>query len=211
MLLKEVAMPELLSLLASVLLTIVIIIYLRQVINGDSVPNPATWFIWMVATTLNALTYLSIMDGNFVKSSITFVSAAGLTSIFLYAIIRGKFGPLGKVEVGVLLLSIVIGIFWRVSGNAVVSNLALQSILFISFIPTIRGLLKGELREKVPPWILAVLGHSCQTVAVLLDWSNNHWASVASPVINGILGNGSVAVIVIIQIYGFLKPQTQSP
>ncbi len=199
-------MSQFLAIMASVGLVFVVILYFRQVVMGTSVPNPATWFIWALATTMNAFTYFLVLRGDWLKSSFSFVVAVGLCSVFVYSLVRGKFAALGRVDALTLVLCVGIGVFWQLSKNAVLSNLALQVILLVSFIPTIIGLLRGRLREKIWPWVVAVLAHSCQTAALLLDWGNQHWASVAFPVVNGIVGNGMISAIIILQSHGMLRP-----
>ena len=201
-------MSQILALSASLCFIVVVVTYLGQVVTGDSVPNPATWFIWAVAISLNAATYVLVLQGDWLKSSISIIAAIGITTIFIYSLIRGKFAPLGKIEVFVLFLCVGIGVFWRVSENASLSNLALQIILAISFAPTIKGLLEGSLREKQLPWVIATFSYILQILSIFADWENQTWVAVAFPVVNGIIGNGSVLVIITLQSRGLLKPQT---
>ena len=85
------------------------------------------------------------------------------------------------------------------SESRIVSSL-LQVILVISFFPTIRGLLKHELREKGLPWNLSVLAYSLMVLAILVDPTvENRAIALVYPIVNGVLGNGSVALIIWLQ------------
>jgi len=93
----------------------------------------------------------------------------------------------------VLFLSCVVGIFWKTTGDPVVSNLMMQIILVISFVPTLVGLIKRRLREKSLSWNLAVLSY-CFLIVSIVSGSSWTWAQLAYPFFNGIVGNGSVAI-----------------
>ncbi len=181
------------------MIIVVLASYLRQVVKGHSTPNPATWFIWTVTTIMNAFSYFQVVD-DFFTSLMTTTVAFGISSIFAYSLIRGKFGRLGMMEWTSLAMALVIGIFWQVSGNAVIANLLLQVILAISFIPTVRGLLKHELKEKGLPWNLSVLAYSLMILSILVDPTvENRLIALVYPIVNGVVGNGSVALIIWLQ------------
>jgi len=144
--------------------------------------------------------YFSVVGGNLFKSFVTVVAAIGLTVIFIYALRTGKFGRLGRVEFISFALAVAIGIVWKTTGNPILANLSLQAVLMISFYPTINGLIKRELREKPLPWVLAVSAQIFQILSIVLDWqTSGGWPSLVYPILNGVLGNGSVAVIVLHQ------------
>ncbi len=189
-------MTEALSFLANMALITVIFMYFKQVMKSESTPNPSTWFIWLVVVTMNTITYYEVVSGDLVLWAITLTQAIGLTATFLYAAARGRFGRVGFVEVLSFLLALCVGVFWQTTGNAIVANLLLQVIFLISFVPTVLGLAKGELRERTPPWDMAVLAYSLMVIAIALDWKEGSLLALANPIINGILGNGSVALTI---------------
>jgi len=55
--------------------------YLKQVIKNESVPNPATWFIWFLITMLNAFTYFFITQGNVWVSLTSIILCKGPLSL----------------------------------------------------------------------------------------------------------------------------------
>ncbi|PCI21267.1 hypothetical protein COB64_00085 [Candidatus Wolfebacteria bacterium] len=189
-------MEIVLQMTGSIVLVFVYIIYFKQVTTGESTPNPGTWITWFVIMGINTFTYFRVVDDNYFKSAIVFIGFFSITAIMAYSLIKGRFAKLANIDIVLLAISIVIGVFWQLTENAIVSNLALQIIIFVSFLPTAIGLLKGRLKEKHLPWTLAVIAYSLQTISLLVNYDGNLY-QLALPVINGILGNGLIPIILI--------------
>ncbi len=186
---------NILAVFANILLIVVYIAYMRQVVKGQSTPNPATWIIWFIVMLINSCTYILII-GNLYKSAIAVSAAIFIGIVLTYSLVKGKFGPLKRLEIIVLATTVAIIVFWIKTGDAHISNLLLQIIILISFVPTAIGLLRGDLKEKIFPWALATAAYLFQIVALLIDFKGNY-VSIAYPFINGICGNGSIAVIIL--------------
>jgi hypothetical protein len=186
-------MSDLFSSLSGLTMAIVAFVYFAQVVSGASTPNPATWLIWLVAMTMNTITYYFVSHGNVLQIITPLVITCGILLIVLFSLVKGKFGRVGAVDMVVLFLSCVVGIFWKTTGDPVVSNLMMQIILVISFVPTLVGLIKRRLREKSLSWNLAVLSY-CFLIVSIVSGSSWTWAQLAYPFFNGIVGNGSVAI-----------------
>lgn len=191
-------MSEFFSVLSGITIAVVPILYLRQVIKGISIPNPATWLICLITFGLNTATYFFVVEKNVWKILLPSTILLGIIVVFSYSLIKGKFARIGIIEIISVLLAIGIGILWKTTKDAVLANLALQVVLVISFLPTVIGLLRRTLREGPLPWRIGVLSYVFLIIAIILDWQGN-WAELAYPFLNGILGNGSVAVISQIQ------------
>lgn len=166
--------------------------YLIQVIKGKSIPNPATWLIWVVVTIINTLTYFSVVQGNFWVSLSSIVLAVGILFIFLFSLVKGKFSKLGKIEIISLLTAFGIGLFWKLSGNYIISNIALQAVFLISFYPTLVALLRGQTREQPLAWFFASTSYTLQIVNVFV--SASPLFALAFPIVN-LIGNGSIGLI----------------
>lgn len=186
------------SIFASISAIVTYLFYIRQIAKGNSTPNPATIFIWFAVGAMNALTFIKVVSGDIWKSLIFFTTSGLLLLLFFYSLFGGKFAPFGKVELFAVLLAIGIGIFWRITGNATVSNLLLQIIYIISFLPVLIGLSQRKLKEKPFAWTCAVIAYVFATTAILLKFDGN-WFSLVSPIVVGIMGNGSVALLSYIQ------------
>lgn len=198
----QINIAEFLGIISGLLMIPVYITYYLQVRKGDSIPNPSTWLIWLVVMLLNGATYSS-MVGNPFKSLIAIVVPVLLFLMFLYLLTRRKFAKIKKTDVAVLILVLIIGVFWKITNNPKISNLFLQVIMLFSFWPTIEGLIWGDLKEKPIPWMFAVVAYLFTIAANSFDfkgWNDfDSWAKLAYPIINGIIGNGSIAVIAIIK------------
>lgn len=188
-------MSEFFSSMSGLTMTLVVFVYLGQVVRGASTPNPATWLIWFVVMSMNTVTYYFVSQGNILQIITPLVITFGIFLIVLFSLVKGKFGRVGTVDKIVLFFSCFVGVFWKTTGDPVISNLMMQVILLISFMPTVVGLIKGRLREKSLSWNLAVLSY-CFLVVSIISGSSWTWAQLAYPFFNGILGNGSVAVTV---------------
>src|SRR3989344_3493625 len=143
--------------------------YLKQVIKNESTPNPATWIIWVVVTILNAATYFAVVEENFWIALSSGVTALMIFIIFVTSLFKGKFTKLNRVDTIALVLAIGIGIFWQLSGNAIISNISLQIVFIVSFYPTIHGLLAGESKEKPISWFLGCCSYVLQILNILLN------------------------------------------
>jgi len=79
-----------------------------------------------------------------------------------------------------------------------INEILIQAVFLISFLPTIYGLHIKTLREKPTPWWLAVFSYFVQIIALLIVFNGN-WLELLFPFVNGIIGNGSVAVLATIK------------
>ncbi len=191
-------MAEFFSLSASFVFIGVVIAYFRQVTTGDSVPNPVTWFIWTVVMTMNAITFLAMTEKDWIEGSLTITTAIGVGSIFMYSLIKGKFAKIRIWDIIALLLAVGIGIFWATTNDPKITNLLLQANLIVGFIPTIIGLVKKTLHESPLPWCLGITAYILMIIGISINWDGN-WYAYGFPVINGLVGNGSVVAIILLQ------------
>src|SRR3989344_1939768 len=132
-------MIQLISIIAGLFNVVAGSTYLRQVVKNESTPNPTTWIIWTIVTVLNSATYFSVVSGNPWIALSSAVTAIMVFLIFVTSLLNGKFTKLNNVDIISLVLAVGTGIFWQMSGNALVSNICLQAVFIISFYPTIHG------------------------------------------------------------------------
>lgn len=166
-------------------------LYFRQVVQGVSTPNPATWLIWLAIGILNTVTYF-LMVGNLLRSLVLVVVTGWIFVVTIYSLFFGKFAPLKKLEILTLIIAFFVGILWKSTGNPILANLILQIVYVISFVPTLVGLYHGTLREEHWPWSLAMVAYFFMILAVMADWTHMQWVALVHPVVNGLIGNGLV-------------------
>lgn len=191
-------MQEILQITGSCLLILVYVFYLKQIIKGQSTPNPGTWVVWFVIMGINTFTYFKVVNDDILKTAIVFVGFSGITFIMFYSLLKGRFSKLTKIDISLLIISLIIGVFWQISDNAKLSNLLLQIVICTSFLPTAIGLLQKRLKEKHLPWTLATIAYTLQTISLLINFDGNCY-QLFLPIINGVIGNGLVPVILIYQ------------
>ncbi len=185
-------MTQILALISLLLNLVATGIYLTQIIKNKSTPNPSSWIIWVVINLINLITYFALVDKSIWVALTSLTSTVVVSIIFLLSLFKGKFTKINLVDTASLIMVIGVGFLWKMSGNAVISNVALQIIFVISFFPTINGLLIKMAREKPIPWFLGAVAYILQIVIILLN-PVTLWALIF-PVIQ-VIGQGSIAGI----------------
>ena len=193
-------MSEFFLIIASLAMVGVAIAYLYQTIKGTSTPNPSTWLIWLIVMWMNVVSYSSVVGKDLLEYAVSLIIAIGITIICAYALFRGKFTKPGLVEIICFVMSMGVGVIWYMS-NALVANLLMQAILLISFAPTVTRLLNHEAREKPLPWNLAIISYTFLIVGLAMGSDKGNWTVYVHPIVNGILGNGSICLIANLQKY----------
>lgn len=184
---------------------VVIGMYLSQVVQAKSEPNPAAWLIAAITAVLNSITYILAVDGDWIKGSITIVTAIGITVIFGFSWKAGKFAPLQLIDKLILGVCTIGGVLWILIDDPRVSHLIMQSAMCLSFVPIVWGIWKRTLREHPTAWSIAITAYMITILSIFWNFDDN-WASLAFPFFNGVLGNGAVAISCIIQNHRFPRP-----
>lgn len=183
------------GLLAGIIALIAYGFYFKQVVKGQSIPNPSSWAIWLLAGIINTFTYFSVVKGNLSQSFIAISVTFSVAVIFIYSLFKGKFSKISGIEIIIFLLSLGIGIFWQLTSNDRISNLLLQGIYVISYIPTISGIIKGTGKEYPVSWITAVIAYIFSIISILLNFQGD-WIAIIFPLVNGIIVNGLIVLLI---------------
>lgn len=185
-------MTQILALISASLNLIATGIYLTQIIKNRSTPNPSSWAIWIIVNIINLATYFIIVDKSIWVALASGTSTAVASLIFLLSLIKGKFTKLNRVDIVSLVFVVGIVFFWKTSSNAIISNIALQIIFVVAFLPTINGLLIKIARERPIPWFLGSVAYMLQVIIILLN-PVTLWALIF-PTIQ-IIGQGTIALL----------------
>jgi len=181
------------------------VFYVRHLIlDKNFVPNPVSFGIWWIVDIINCITYL-----DFSKHWVgPVIMPLGATIIVIIGIIRkAKVGKLNWIEWSSIVVCFISLLIYLFTGDSLVSNIIIQVILFVGFIPMVVKLIKEEeYYEPILPWLLFVIGWSFTTAITLRD--HNSIAEIFSstksiveliyPVINGVLG---CAVVLLLSVY----------
>ncbi len=187
-------MATALSIASAVLILVTGVMYFLQVRRGQSHPNAATWIMWLFVDTLNLASYSEMVREEPFKAFAALAATINAFVIFTYATRHRHFAKIDRVDVALLLLTAMIAVIWKATGNATLSNVLLQGVFVISFALTIRSVWNGA-NEHPAAWLVAVAAYLLSIIAIVISWdsANDGW-QLAFPIINGVLGNGSVPV-----------------
>ena len=148
-------------------------------IQGSIHPTLIMWIIFCVAVSLSYGTYYSSKNHNWLNNitnsaDLIFVWTITIIIIFLGKNIRFD---VNIVEILCLFSSLVILIFWRITKFHKTSNIFLQIVMVIAYLPTFYQLLNVS-----------------ETTESLVAWFFNWFASIAG-IITARLGNDKLATI----------------
>ncbi len=167
--------------------------YFRQVLDRKSVPNPATWGVWLIVGFLNSWTY-TILTKNTYQAIFLWIITLWVLLIFLYSVFQKRFSKISKIEVSFFVIIVLITAYYLLSKNEVLTHLSLQVVYTLSYIPTIIGLLYRSNVEKVDAWILAFITYSISFVALIFSGEDSVIKYVHI-VVNGLIGNGIIVIL----------------
>lgn len=172
-------MTMILGILAGLLHVLAFVIYKKQISDGTSSPNTATWTLWVFLTLLNCASYFSIsMD--WVKSILPILSSLACIVTFCSALSNGKFSALEKYDSIALVFGIISALVWYIFQSASWANVILQLGVVVSFIPTYRGLIKDPFKEKSLPWFVWSSAYVLSLIVIILRWQQ--WQEVVYPI-----------------------------
>jgi len=169
-----------LGIMAGLLHIIAFVIYNKQMLEGTSQPNSATWTLWVFLTILNATSY-SEMSGDWVKSFLPIASSLACVITFSVALFRGKFSKLDSYDMTALAIGFVSAFAWWYYQSATYANVILQLSVLISFIPTYKGVWKDSKNEKSLPWFIWAFAYVLSIVVIYMRWQGQ-WQDLVYPV-----------------------------
>ncbi|MFH1404544.1 MAG: hypothetical protein ABIH21_00405 [Patescibacteria group bacterium] len=181
-------MEHVLSIIADILLLATCPLYFFQVYRGMSIPNPATCVIVLIVSSLNAGSYFFVADSDLMQSSIAIVHAFNSTVILIYAFGWGKVGPLESMSKITLVLAFAAGILWWFTKDPVLTNLIIQVVFFMAFIPAMTGVVQGHLKEAPFAWCVGIVAYIFMISSVLVSdkWG---WEMLVYPIVSGVFRN----------------------
>jgi len=143
--------------------------YIRHVLVTKFVPSPVAFAIWLVADVINFFTY-TIFSPYWVAPAIMPCSAL---AIVIIGIVKSKKSDrksltiIDWVCIGICVASLLV---WILS-NAIWSNMVIQVIIALGFIPMMGNLFKKK-TEPLFPWLLMVIGYTVTMVDTTMGCKN---------------------------------------
>lgn len=119
--------------------------YCYLIYKKEIKPALAMWLFFVVAVSISLATYLaqanySPLDNIFNTSDVLLVSI-----VMVYVLFRGdKSSRFTRFDYGCLVAVALIVVFWIVTGNHLVTNLAVQTIMVIAYFPVVKRMLTDK-------------------------------------------------------------------
>lgn len=144
------------ALIVSAILIIGNVIYIKRIIQGTVIPTKSTWIIFSIVTGLNVSSFLT--------SKFDVVSGAyGITDFFMCLVImtmalvysRKSKVSFGNFEKYYLAGTSICVLFWVISDNPLQTNLLVQTLIIIGYIPTIHNILLAK-RSSEPKLVWTI-------------------------------------------------------
>ncbi|OGY42094.1 MAG: hypothetical protein A2Y67_04240 [Candidatus Buchananbacteria bacterium RBG_13_39_9] len=136
--------------------------YLKGIIQGQVIPTKATWIIFCTVTSLSVSSFLTVrfdlVSGAGVVTDFSVASLVLLTTLIKF---RREKLRLNSFEKYYLLAACGCLVFWLLSSNPFVTNILVQMLLTLGYIPTIHNILvtkrSTESKFAWSMWILATV------------------------------------------------------
>ncbi len=140
--------------------------------QGQIQPTLATWLLFFVATFLSFRTYWATEKHSFAGNIINTIDLFNVCLITFSILVLGKNTRMGfnAFELGCLIASGAILIFWKLSKLHVASNLALQVIMTVAYFPTLHHLWSAlKNTEQLDVWIMVWVASVFALIPAFID------------------------------------------
>ena len=162
-----------LGIAAGVLQLVAFGLYNKQILQGTSTPNTATWTLWAFLTILNASSYAA-MTADLAKYILPVASALATIGTFGYSLFAGKFKRMDSWDWLVFSIGVMAGLMWWWYQSATYANLIVVGAVIISFWPLYRSVWKNPALEKTLPWYVWTIAYSILTLVAVLRWKGQY-------------------------------------
>ncbi len=148
-------------------------IYVRLVWTGHILPTLSTWILISFAVWTSYLTYdASATAKDWATNIGNQVDLFTTTAILLAALFCGGQGrfKFKTFDLWCLAAAVLILIGWRISGWHVSSNLAIQFVMVIAYLPTFNTLARAQTStESLRTWVPVFIATICAGVPAVMD------------------------------------------
>lgn len=156
------------ALVAGALMLMVCGTYILSVWRGPTVPNPASWLIACLVSTVNTVSYAMVLEGELHSLLLPVTVNLCMVSILLMALSLGKVSKIdGLDKLTVFIVGVVISLWW-LTQDAVVAQILIQVAGTMAFVAVIRGLITGRGVELWWQWAIGGLSYIAGFMAVWL-------------------------------------------
>lgn len=162
-----------LGVMAGLIHVVAFALYHRQMLLGTSRPNRATWTLWVFISTLNCISYIA-MSRDIVKGLLPIASTSACIVVFIASLFKGRLSRLNLGDYVNLVLGFISLFVWWAYRSATYANLLLQVCIFISFVPTYKGVWQDSSNEKSLPWFVWSSAYILNIIIIFLRWKGQY-------------------------------------
>lgn len=167
-----------------IIFTVAMFFYIRHLLVTTFIPHPIAFGIWFVADFINFLTYT-----NFSRFWIApAIMPLGAAIILVIGIVRRKKShreTFKRNDWICIVLGVISLLIWAITRNAIWSNMIIQIIIALGFVPLIDNILKKK-PEPLFPWFLFIIGWIITCVYTLIGYESI--VELVYPFVNGLFG-----------------------
>jgi hypothetical protein len=156
------------SIYTVILITLVIMIrYITLLVRKEIKPALAMWIFFSIAIIMSLVTYRSdsgygLLDNIMNTVDLIYVVTVSV-AIFLFGDRSSRFS---RFDRGCLYGVLLIIVFWLFTGNHKVTNILMQSVLVIAYIPVVKRLLESKQNtEPFSVWIGMLIAPSIALIS----------------------------------------------
>jgi len=197
-------MNTFLAILPSLIMVVFAGWYATEIYKKKISPALSTWIIMALGVVLSITTYLISSDFNYLGAALNFGDVLCNVIIITMLLTTQKSSVRFKsFEKKYLLASLIIVIFWILSRNAFISNLLVQLILVVSYLPTIQKLLTEKKNtESIFAWSICLFA---SLVSLFSSFASGNFLSIVYVMRSSIM----IGLVLAIAIY-FERPRTRT-
>jgi hypothetical protein len=141
-------------------------------ISGIAKPTLATWLIFCVSVTLSFITYRCSKQHNLLDNlanliDLFFVGIITVTIVFVFINKHVEF-RINTFEVGCIISTLIIVIFWIRTNSHEKANMFLQALMVVAYFPMIYQLWYATKNiEPLAPWFINLLAALCYVIIAI--------------------------------------------
>jgi hypothetical protein len=190
----NISLGDIFGIVSGIVLVLSASILWYQIKRGLTTPNLTTWLVGLFVGGINAFSFYAIVEDNFAKGAIMFAGLFTLIIVFFYSLYKGKFAKPDWLDILLFSLVFAVGAVWKYTDDNRIANFYVQIVTCIANFATIQKLWTRKLHDYYLGWTIAVLAYSLCILGLLLS-ATKDWLVYFGPILNGVLCNGSVALL----------------
>lgn len=159
------AIKELFSILAGLLLIVGYIPYINDILRGKTMPARATWLIW---ACLDIIT----LAGMYAKDSVNGQILTACVGASIVSLLSLKYGVPGWTKIDkISIVGAIVGvILWGVFANPIFGIVISLAVILLGSVPTFVSAWDNPNRENKTAWIIFFISCLC-AVAAIPKWT----------------------------------------